>query len=53
MKEGKEARGPLHNHPMIHPTQQIVAKAEQGILPGRLVFVCDHLRRDPLRENDE
>jgi hypothetical protein len=49
MKEGTETRGPLHNHPMIHPTQQIAATAEQEKPLGRLVFVCDHLRREPLR----
>jgi hypothetical protein len=47
MEEGAETRAPLHNHPMIHPTQQIAPTAEQENPLARLVFVCDHLRRDP------
>jgi hypothetical protein len=48
MKEVTETRGPLHNHLMILPTQQIAATAEQEKPVGRLVSVCDYLSRDPL-----
>ncbi len=46
----KEAwsQDPLQNHPMTFLTQQIAARIEQQKPLGRLVFVCDHLRRDRL-----